>query len=105
MDGVEDQQEASDTAYLTSLAFWYPQRHAGAIAYSGQRTGSDGVACDVLTVTPQGGHPLQMWFDRAGGLLVRIVDRQALQTQTTTLGDYRAIQVPSVGETVRPLRR
>ncbi len=88
-DGVEDQQEANDTVYLASLAFWYPQRHAG------QQTGSDGVVCDVLTVTPQGGHPLRMWFARATGLLVRTVDRQALQTQTTTLGDYRAVPVPS----------
>ncbi len=91
IDSVEGRQAAADAAYLTSLAFWYPERHAGAVSYIGP-TNEAGKTYDVLNIVPEGGRALQMWLDRSTGLLIKVVQHTAEETDTTTLGDYRSVQ-------------
>ena len=54
---------------------------------------------EVLTATPLGGQPVELWFDSATHLLAKDVRRGAISTITERLYDYR-----SVGGTRLPFR-
>jgi predicted aspartyl protease len=42
-------------------------------------------------VTPAGGAPIDLWFDRKSGRLSRTVERRGVHTLITTFEDYRAV--------------
>jgi predicted aspartyl protease len=44
---------------------------------------------DVVTATPRGGRPVELWFDAGSRLLARSVRRMPISTQTTTWADWR----------------
>jgi hypothetical protein len=46
---------------------------------------------DVLEITPWGGAPRELWFDRRTRLLARMVEQSGARTTTTELSDYRKI--------------
>ena len=60
--------------FFAISAFFYPGRFDARGDYLGPRQ-SHGRAFEVITVTPWGGHPRDLWFDRRTHLLGRIVDR------------------------------
>lgn len=45
----------------------------------------------ALEATPEGGHPIELWFDEATGHLVRTAHLEGTHTIVTYLEDYRAI--------------
>lgn len=45
----------------------------------------------ALEATPEGGRPIELWFDDATGLLVRTAHLEGTRTVVTYLEDYRAI--------------
>jgi hypothetical protein len=53
---------AINAAYRDRLAFWYPERAAGRIAYK-ERAEADGAWFDVIRVTPEGGRPFELWVN------------------------------------------
>jgi len=42
-------------------------------------------------VTPEGGRPVELWFDRTSHLLIRLVDRAGPPPMTITASDYRRV--------------
>lgn len=45
----------------------------------------------VITATPRGGEPVELWFDAATGELARAVERDWFRQVTTRYADYRAV--------------
>ena len=83
-------KEAINTAYLSNNGFFFPDRFPADFDYL--REATDGATTyDVLMVTPRGGRPMELWFDRATHLLGRVVDIQGKPPMTVTAGDYRRI--------------
>ncbi len=65
-------QQLINGAYMVSNGFWYPLRFPATIVYA--KTAVEGKRWfDVLSITPQGGTPFQLWFDQATGLQDREV--------------------------------
>jgi predicted aspartyl protease len=94
-DGGEQRQIAINDAYRRANLLWKPGR-GGAEVTAAART-QDGRSYDVLTVTPRDGKPFEIWIDRETHMTARVVEKQAGDTYTTVLSDYRAIdgvQVP-----------
>jgi len=90
VDSDEETRIAITTAYLTALSYWYPTRRAGTSVYDGSST-SDGTTFDKVTVTPVGGLPIDLWFDRSSHLLVKTVETTSNKTVTTTFSNYEAL--------------
>jgi predicted aspartyl protease len=49
----------------------------------------DGRRFEVVTATPRGGRPVELWFDARTRLLARSVRRMPISTQTTLWDDWR----------------
>jgi predicted aspartyl protease len=79
--------------WLTARGYFQPgtarYRDLGAASLAG--TPAHG-----LEATPDGGAPVELWFDDARGLLVRTVTREGSERTITTLDDYRPIDGISV---------
>lgn len=75
---------------------WWRTDHGGARVVDEGRRRSDGVAYDVLLVTPPGGAPVTAWFDANTHLLARTVEETGLQTTTTEYLDYAAFDGVSI---------
>jgi hypothetical protein len=88
--GPEALMAAVDQAYLNGYALWSLDR-GGATVTVGKPQVIKGVSYDDLLVTPKGGSPLDVAFDRAG-FPVRVVGTLGTTTTTTTLADYRAVE-------------
>ncbi len=89
--GGDARQGAADEAYRRALAYWYPQRWAAQIEYSGEKE-DQGKRFHVLRITPQNGRPFDLWIDSATYLFDRIVEKADIETRTTYLSDYRTVQ-------------
>ena len=83
-------KEAINTAYLSNNGFFFPERFPAEFKYV-RETVDGATAFDVLEVTPRGGRPMELWFDRTSHLLGRVVDSQGTPPMTVTAGDYRRI--------------
>lgn len=81
---------ARTTAFLAVSGWFYPSRFGADGTHVGVRSGG-GKSFDVLRVTPIGGESRELWFDRASGLLTRIVDMTGAKPVTTELSDYRRV--------------
>ncbi len=83
-------REAVNTAYLSNNSFFFPERFPADFKYL--REAVEGAATfDVIEVTPRGGRPMELWFDRSSHLLARVVDTLGKPPMTVTAGDYRRI--------------
>ncbi|EPJ6836571.1 retropepsin-like aspartic protease [Stenotrophomonas maltophilia] len=90
LDGSVPRRTARTQAWLATRAYWssaYP-----ASRFAGPRTEAhDGQRYDVLSTTPEGADPIELWFDTRSGLLGRVVIASARTPTATTLEDYRAV--------------
>jgi hypothetical protein len=57
--------------YLTTAAYFYPDRFPARFEYAGPKE-AEGETYDVITVTPEGSTPVDLWLDRSTHLLERI---------------------------------
>ncbi len=88
--GDNAQRGAVDTAYRTMRAFWFSGRMPAEIGYAGAKT--DGArSFDILRITPNGGRPFDMWIDAQTHLIDRVVEKAALDLNTTSFTDYRRV--------------
>jgi hypothetical protein len=91
VQGTDDAREgAANDAYRTMRGYWYPQRAAAEIVYSGGK-GENGRTFDILRITPKGGRPFDLWVDTKTHLFDRMIEKMANQTQTTFMSDYRKV--------------
>lgn len=59
------------STYLTNAAYFYPDRFPAEFVYRGRRE-TEGVAFDVVSVTPEGGGSVDLWLDVRNHRLQRI---------------------------------
>ena len=90
LDAPEAKRRALTQAWLDAHAFWYPARMKATYGAVAARD-ADGKHYRVVEATPIGGDPVGLWFDASSGLLARIVQRDAQDTSTTLLDDYRDV--------------
>jgi hypothetical protein len=88
--GGDQRQLAVNEAYRRANAWWHPDRGGATIVSDGEKTDA-GATYDVLTVTPKDGKNFDAWFDAKTHLLARVVEVQNVDTMTTTLSGYRAV--------------
>jgi hypothetical protein len=88
--GGDQRQLAVNEAYRRANLWWRPDHGGAAIISDGEKTDA-GSTYDVLTVTPKDGKNFDAWFDAKTHLLARIVEVQNVDTMTTTLSGYRAV--------------
>lgn len=79
-----------DQAYLQAFGYLRPDMGGAAATYIGtDHAGSQ--ADDVIKVAPPGGAPIEMWVDRATGLIGKERTTIGIVTTTTLLQDYRCV--------------
>ncbi|MBS0472209.1 MAG: aspartyl protease family protein [Proteobacteria bacterium] len=93
--GIVTLQEAADSVPVAinnayrNANLWWRKDHGGAtVTDAGQKT-DGGNSYDVLTITPKGGKPFNVWFDTRTHLIYRITEVQGGVTVTTTLTNYQ----------------
>lgn len=82
--------ETITTAYFTSWGFFFPDRFPATFRTLADQS-QDDRAFDVVEVTPGGGRPVELWFDRSTHLLARIVDREGQPAVSVEASDYRPV--------------
>jgi len=81
-------QEAVVTNYLSINGFFFPRRFPASFRYV--KAASEGARrFDVLEITPKGGRPLEIWFDRRTHLVQRVVDVEGTPRVRVEASDYR----------------
>lgn len=88
VDAGDTRLRALNDRYLRARGYWYPKRWPAAFEALGARTEGEHVF-DVVKVTPEGTRPIELWLDAKTHQLARTVEKAALETITTTFGDYR----------------
>ncbi|HEX8668916.1 MAG TPA: hypothetical protein VF727_11170 [Allosphingosinicella sp.] len=83
-------QEAIVTAYLTNNGFYFPDRFPARFRHAREAV-EGGRIFDVVEIAPEGGRPLQFWFDRSTRLIDRVVDTRGTPPVTVKAGDYRRV--------------
>jgi Aspartyl protease/PDZ domain len=100
-EGAENARRgAADEAYRSAIAYWFPQRWAAQIECLGRKE-EQGKPFDVLRITPQGGRPFDLWIDATTHLIDHTVEKADIETRTTYLSDYRAVNGVKVPFAVR----
>jgi hypothetical protein len=99
-EGGEEREAAADEAYRRSLAYWFPERWAALVEYSGEKE-ANGRRFHTLRITPKGGRPFDLWVDAATYLFDRTVEKADIETRTTFFSDYRAVNGLKVAFAVR----
>ena len=90
-ESSRDAVEASvSAAYRTSMALWFPKRHAGSVDYlRDESLGEDRYY--VLHIVPEGGRPYDIWVNRKTNLVEQLAEREASATRVETYSDYREV--------------
>jgi hypothetical protein len=88
--GGDQRQLAVNEAYRRANLWWHADRGGAAIVADGEKSDA-GATYDVLTVAPKEGKNFDAWFDAKTHLLARIVEVQNVDTMTTTLSGYHAV--------------
>ena len=78
-------------AYQRRNLWWRRDRGGASIIDEGAKVAGNR-PCDVLRVTPNGGKPLEAWFDKQNHLLFRTIEANGAQTLTTTYSDYTPVK-------------
>lgn len=81
---------AADESYRVARAWWFGERHAATVAWIGTKS-ENGHRFDILSITPEGGRPFEVWIDKATHLLARIDEQQAEDRVVTSYADYRKV--------------
>lgn len=81
---------AINDAYRISGKWWQPDRAGAEIVNDGRKRDA-GTEYDVLTITPKGGKPFDVWFNAKTHLLARAIEKQGSETVIATMSDYRPI--------------
>lgn len=90
LDGVVPRRNVRTRAWLAARAYWFAERLPASYAPARSQT-LKGRRYDIVAATPEGGDPLELWFDARSGLLTRIVTRVALGSAVSVLDDYRDV--------------
>ncbi|HWG00020.1 MAG TPA: aspartyl protease family protein [Steroidobacteraceae bacterium] len=92
VDGSElGRSSAVNQAYFSNYDLWTPNRGGAAVVWGGSRS-RGGNTYDVLTVMPPTSSlPVEVWFDRATDLPVRMVQRAGPVVTTLTLADFKPV--------------
>jgi hypothetical protein len=89
---VEASQEAvagaTQDSYRASWGFFFPERFPAQTAYAGRRP-ADGAVFDVVTVTPKGADPFEVWVDTKTHRIDREVQLTGGQPATFLFSDWR----------------
>jgi thiol-disulfide isomerase/thioredoxin len=89
-EGEDTRLRAAGEAYRRTMAYWFPKRGEGLIEYAGEKV--EGTRhFHVVRITPNGGRAFDLWIDAETWLFDRIVEKAALETQTTYFSDYRQV--------------
>lgn len=91
LDGTVPRRTARTQSWLVTRAYWSSAYPAARFAPPRADT-LDGRRYDVLSTTPEGADPIELWFDRDSGLLGRVVIASARTPTATALEDYRAVE-------------
>jgi hypothetical protein len=97
-------RETITTFYFSNNGYFFPDRFPAATRYL--REQADGNRrFDAIEVAPQGGRPVELWFDKASHLLARIVDRTGSPPVAISASDYRRVSgvMVAFGATVRTM--
>ena len=82
---------AVNQAYFNNYDLWTPGGGGATVAWGGSRS-EKGKHYDVLTVTPpKSGLPIDLWFDRATHLPVKMVQTAGPMMTTMTLADFKPV--------------
>jgi hypothetical protein len=79
---------AVNEAYRNANQWWRPDHGEADVSSATKRT-EGGMTFDVLSITPRGGKPFDVWFDAKTHLLARTVEMQQFTRITTFFSDYR----------------
>lgn len=90
IDAGDERLRALNDRYLRARGYWYPERWAATFEALGTRTEGER-SFDVVRVIPEGTRAIELWFDGADHRLARTVEKAAVETITTSLGDYRDV--------------
>jgi len=101
--GDAEREIAVNAAYRDRLAFWYPERAPGRVAYK-ERAEADGAWFDVIRITPEGGRPFELWINTETKLIERLVEREAQATRTELYSDMRDVSGVKIPYRVRASR-
>lgn len=90
LNGVVPLRQARTQAWLAARTYW----HVGGLpaAHAALRSQTlEGRRYDLVAATPEGGDPLELWFDAGTGLLARIVVPATRGSTVSVLSDYRQV--------------
>lgn len=82
--------EAILTNYLSINGFFFPDRFPATVKYL-RKAAAAGDTFDVVEIAPQGGRPIEVWFDRGTHLIRRVVDTKGTPPVTVEASDYRRV--------------
>ena len=97
-------RETITTFYFSASGYLFPARFPAATRYLREEAEA-GRRFDAIEVTPEGGRPVELWFDKDTHLLARIVDRTGPPPVTISASDYRRAGgvLVAFGATVRTM--
>jgi hypothetical protein len=99
-EDVEARESAVNSAFIRTMAFWFPQRWESRMEYQG-RVEEKGKHFHVVEITPKGGRTFGLWIDVATNLFDRIVDKTSTGVQTTFYSGYREVSGVRIAFTSR----
>jgi hypothetical protein len=93
VDGsVLGRSSAVNQAYFSNYDLWTPDHGGATVAWGGSKT-QDGTSYDVLTVTPrESSVPIDVYFDRATHLPVKMVQRAGPALTVITMADFKPVE-------------
>jgi hypothetical protein len=91
IEGGGSQALAVNAAYRARRAYWRTMA-AGEQRLLLPGASENSRAFDVVRVTPQGGTPFDLWFDRKTHLLGKMVENRGPYTETERYSDYRSVK-------------
>jgi hypothetical protein len=87
-DSVSDVRGAITNSYMVENAFLFPNRHA-AVFGDVQTVREGGNSFSVINIIPDGGDPIDLWFDNTRHNLVRTVEHTSSVPEITDFSDFR----------------
>ena len=99
-EGGDQREAAANDAYRRSLAYFFPDRWPATLEPPATKEEA-GRRFQVVRITPKDGRPFDFWVDAKTWLIDRVVEKAAVETRTTFVSDYRAVQGVKVPFTIR----
>jgi hypothetical protein len=82
--------------YLTIGGYFYPDRFPARFEYSGRKK-ADGKSFDVVTATPEGATPVDLWLDRSTHRLQRVSGTDGKTAFAGVVGRYQVVDGAWIG--------